>query len=288
MAGGPIGGVFGDRSEIVWSSGRIWAGLTLERIVHETIDTPEFVMESHCVLLHVAAIAYVEHKIDGSRRRFLHEPGNISLLSAGVPRQIRSRTPHTVLALAIAPALIDCAVEPDVAPAFRLIENYDLRDGRIEHIVRALELEALEGYPSGPLYGEALGLALAIHLAQQYATSPFPTRDCKGGMAPRSLRRVVDYVDAHLKDELKLRDLAAVAGLSKHRFAHNFKTTTGLSPHRYVLAQKIARAKRMLREDGSSVTEIAFALGFTQISRFSAVFHRWTGVTPSTYRRAAE
>src|SRR5262249_19412741 len=131
MGHGAIGG--GGNSRVVWSSGRAWPGMTLERIVHETIDTPEFVTESDCVQLHVAATASVEHKIHGTFRRFLHEPGNICLFSAGVPRQIRSRNPHEVLALAISPALIGRVVGPDVAPAFRLIESYELRDGRIEH-----------------------------------------------------------------------------------------------------------------------------------------------------------
>jgi AraC family transcriptional regulator len=76
--------------------------------------------------------------------------------------------------------------------------------------------------------------------------------------------------------------------LSEHRFAHNFKTTTGLPPHRYVTAQKIARAKRLLRESGMSVTEIGYALGFSQPSRFSSVFNRWTGVAPSVFRRSSE
>lgn len=261
---------------VVWSSGRAWAGLVLEKLGHEELDTPEFVIADHCVVLHVSQPATVEHKIHGTYRRFLHGPGNICLFSAGSARQLRSLEPHFVLVMTIAPRLVGHGLE--------LQEHRDLRDGRIQHIVRGLELEAEEGYPSGALYGESLGLGLAIHLTQMYSTRPGPVRAFKGGMAPKTLRRVIDYIDANLKEDLRLSALSAVACLSEHRFAHNFKRATGLPPHRYVMSQKIARAERLLRESRLSVTQIGYALGFSHPSRFSFAFNRWMGITPTAFR----
>jgi AraC family transcriptional regulator len=276
-------------TRFVWSSGSSWSGLILEKSVHESLDTPEFVIEDHCVVLHVSPVAAVEHKIQGVYCRFLRSPGNICLFSAGARRQLRTSDRHSVITLALSREFVDRALgRSDGARTLELREHLELRDGRIQHIVRALELDAEEGCPSGALYGESLGLALAVHLARTYSIRRLTLRDYKGGMAPKVLRRVVDYIESHLDDDLRLSALAAVAGLSPHRFAHNFKMTTGLSPHRYVTEQKIARAKSLLRESAMSVTEIGHALGYAQPSRFSTVFNRWAGTTPSAYRHASE
>lgn len=270
---------FGGGTTVVWTSARAWSGIVLEKLAHERIDTPEFVISDHAVVLHVSSPAAVEHKLHGAYRRFLHGPGNICLFSAGASRQLRSSEPHKVLTMTISPNL--------VGPGVQLSEHRDLRDGRIQHIVRGLELEAEAGYPSGALYGESLGLGLATHLTQTYSKHPSAAHEFKGGMVPKTLMRVVDYIESNLHEDLRLCALAEVAGLSEHRFAHNFKRSTGLSPHRYVMAQKIARAKRLIRESRLSVTEVGYALGFSHPSRFSFVFHRWTGSTPTAFRNQA-
>ena len=279
----------GPGTHIAWSSAHAWSGLVLEKFVHDEFETPEFVIDQHCLVLHVSPAVNVEHKIHGVYRRFLHGPGNICLFSAGTPRQIRSTEPHAVLALAISPGLIGRSVgEPGLAQRLTLVEHRELRDGRIQHILRGLELEAEDGYPSGALFGESLGLGLARHLSKTYAIDRPCRSETKGGMAPRALRRVVDYIESNLHEDIRLSALASVAGLSEYRFAHNFKGTTGSPPYRYVMTLKIARAKQLLRETKLSVTEIGQALGFTRASRFSSAFGRFTGTTPSAYRNAAD
>lgn len=267
---------YGGGTTVVWSSARAWSGVVLEKLSHQQIDTPEFVIPDHCVVLHVSQPVTVEHKIHGAYLPFLHGPGNICLFSAGTSRQLRSSEPHKVLTMTISAKL--------AGPGVQLREHRDLRDGRIQHIVRGLEIEAEDGYPSGALYGESLGLGLATYLTQMYSARRYNGHEFRGGMAPKTLRRVVDYIEDHLKEDLRLSALAEVAGLSQHRFAHNFKRSTGLSPHRYVVSQRIARAKRLFRESRLSVTEIGHELGFSHPSRFSSVFHRWTGTTPTDFR----
>jgi len=109
----------------------------------------------------------------------------------------------------------------------------------------------------------------------------------KGGLAPHCLRRVFAYIDEHLDEELRLRTLARVAGLSEGRFAHNFKAATGSSPHRFVIRVRIERAKRMLDETDMTVVTVAHALGFGSASRFALLFRRATGVTPTAYRASS-
>jgi AraC family transcriptional regulator len=110
------------------------------------------------------------------------------------------------------------------------------------------------------------------------------TPAAKGGIAPRMLQRVLGYIQDNLDRPIRLKALAAIVGLSEHRFAHNFKQATGLAPYRYVTAQRVEQAKRMLRDTDMTITEVALTAGFPNASRFSGTFGRLTGSTPSEFR----
>lgn len=165
-----------------------------------------------------------------------------------------------------------------------LADYHQFHDAQVQHIGMALKAEAETGYLSGRLYGESLSIALSVHLLTRYSAVKPIIRGHKGGMTPHSLRRVTDYIHENLAEELRLSELAQVASLSQHRFAHNFKHTTGFAPHQYVIRERIERAKRALRETNMTVTEIAHTVGCGSPSRFTLLFRRATGATPSAYR----
>jgi transcriptional regulator GlxA family with amidase domain len=100
------------------------------------------------------------------------------------------------------------------------------------------------------------------------------------------LKRVQQYLNAHLEEALSLANLAAVAGLSRMHFAKQFRTSTGYRPHEYLLYQRIESAKSMLLS-GTDVplAEVALSMGFQGQSHFSTVFKRLTGQSPARWRR---
>jgi AraC-like DNA-binding protein len=100
------------------------------------------------------------------------------------------------------------------------------------------------------------------------------------------LKRVREFVNAHLDDALSLGDLAAVAGLSRMHFAAQFRAATGYSPHEYLLYQRIESAKSMLSGTDMSLAEVALSVGFQTQPHFSTVFKRHTGESPARWRRA--
>ena len=75
--------------------------------------------------------------------------------------------------------------------------------------------------------------------------------------------------------------------MSPYHFAHAFRQTTGLAPHRYVIQRRIERARFLLRETDLSITEIAHQVGYANQSNFSVVFHQLTGQTPRGFRNNA-
>jgi AraC family transcriptional regulator len=146
--------------------------------------------------------------------------------------------------------------------------------------------ELSEGGAGGRLYLEGLATVLSVHLLRCYGAperSPIPYR---GGLAPRQMRRVLDYINAHLADELGLVELAAIAGLSPNHFGEAFKVSLGKSPHRFVIEKRVQHVRELLRDEDSSIAEIAHATGFSSQSRLTENFRRVTGLTPGQFRRS--
>jgi transcriptional regulator of acetoin/glycerol metabolism len=105
-----------------------------------------------------------------------------------------------------------------------------------------------------------------------------------GGLSPSAMRRVREYVDAHLGDSMDLATLAAVAGLSIHHFAREFKQSTGFTPHHYLTQKRVERAQEMLAHTALSLSEIAYAVGFSDQSHLARHFRQILGVTPGQFR----
>ena len=95
---------------------------------------------------------------------------------------------------------------------------------------------------------------------------------------------MLEFIDANLRDDIAFSDLAGVLAMSPGHFAHAFKQTTGLPPHRFVLERRIERAKAMLRDTDLPITEIAERVGCATPSHLSVLFHRETGETPRDFR----
>jgi AraC family transcriptional regulator len=146
-----------------------------------------------------------------------------------------------------------------------------------------LKMQIENPAPSG--YAEALGLVLAHELVRLHrGTSVVPI--FRGGLAGWQKKKVSDYVEDHLDEEISLQQLADVAELSRYHFARAFKQSFGMPPHRYHMSRRMERAKALLEVPARSVTEVGLMLGFAETSSFTTSFHRSVGVTPSDYRRS--
>ena len=106
----------------------------------------------------------------------------------------------------------------------------------------------------------------------------------RGGLPPRVLRRVREYVETHLDGNISLQDLADTAGLSVSHFARAFKQSEGVTPYGYLLQRRVQRSLDLLARTELPLAEIATASGFADQSHFCRRFRGLVGTTPSTYR----
>jgi AraC-like DNA-binding protein len=100
------------------------------------------------------------------------------------------------------------------------------------------------------------------------------------------LARVREHIDRHYAKQLTIEKLAGMAGLSPFHFIRTFRTAYGQTPHQYLRARRLDRAKELLVTTVFPVTEICDQVGFQSLGSFTTLFRRQTGETPAEYRAA--
>jgi AraC family transcriptional regulator len=209
-------------------------------------------------------------------------PGTLSFCPAGLTiRAVQSAARHSQV---VWDADLYSNLLPELGAAVSRFEyQYALQDPLLGQIVTTLTEEIEGGFASRILI-ESLGTVLCIRIARPFVGRlPLPTGK---GLSPQRLRRVRDYVEAHLDDDLSLTVLADIACLSPYHFSRSFKQATGVGPQRYVIQRRLERAKRLLRQSHQPLAWIAQEAGFADQSHLTQSFRREMGVTPGRFRAA--
>ena len=177
-------------------------------------------------------------------------------------------------------ALDETAHETDI----QLTEHWDLIDRHVSALLLEMTADLDDGSPAGTIYGESLANALAVYLLKRYAVRRVTPLVFRGGLPGYRLKRVLDYIADNLDEDIRLSQLAEIAGMSPHYFSALFKRSTGRAPHQYVLLQRIERAKQQLRDPKHSIIDAGLDAGFQNPSHFARVFRKVVGTTPSSFR----
>jgi len=260
------------------------------QIAVEEYAVPACVIERHehpQAFLHTVLTGAVEYQVStrGRTRRFRAVPGTTFILPRGTVDETRWEGPTRRMAVAIDPELLARAANKSTSrDDVELVERWELLDPHLTAILQAMRADLSDGSPAGRLYGESLANALAVYLVKRYGARPIDARPPRGGMPPRRLRKVLDYIGENLTEDLGVTELARVAGMSPHYFSELFRNSVGRSPHQYVLSQRIERAKESLRDRKRSILEAGLSAGFENPSHFARTFRRVVGTSPRRFR----
>jgi AraC-like DNA-binding protein len=163
----------------------------------------------------------------------------------------------------------------------------DFRSGEhtsqiISHLLGAIRADVIQGSPGGPTFAQSVVISLLHYLNQP--TGGLLPRLTKRGLSRRQLKKLQDLIDAKLATELSLEQLAREAGVSPGYLSRAFKTSMGITPHRYILRVRVDRARELIETTQRSLDEIAGQVGFADGSHMTSVFWRVTGRAPSHFR----
>jgi len=225
------------------------------------------------------------HIDGGPAQSFRFSPGEFSFTPAGVlTRAIQPavRMMQTVQS----PVTYDSIISEIVRGRnIQLGQRHPINDPLVSQMVSTIIHETQSGFLDRVLV-DALNTALAVRIVRHFVDASKIAPAPSNGLSGERLRRVRDYIEAHLDDRLTLADLAGVACLSPYHFSRSFKHAVGVGPQRYVMQRRIERAKTLMRRTRQPLASIALEVGFADQSHLTGVFPRETGMTPGRFRAA--
>ncbi|MDJ0594402.1 MAG: AraC family transcriptional regulator [Pleurocapsa sp. MO_226.B13] len=220
----------------------------------------------------------------------LYSKGDLSITPAELPSSYRAYGEDSYLQIAISPQFLQQIAtetinsDPD---RLKLATEFRVRNPQIEQLAMMLRAELYRGSEGiGQLYIESLANALTVNLLRDHAGTKPDIVTYEGGLSDRALVRVTEYINEHLSQGIKLEDLASHIGITQFHFSRLFKKSTGMSPHQYVMQQRIERAKQLLKTADISIADIALDCGFSSQSHLGKYFRQLTGITPKAYRQS--
>jgi len=147
-----------------------------------------------------------------------------------------------------------------------------------ERATMELQVSVAETFP------ESSPLRLMIGNPTDQTAANRSTGFVRGGLPPRVLRRVREYIDAHIEQRISIEVLANLANLSVCYFVRAFKQSAGITPHDYLIRRRVERTMELLSGTEMPLSEIALAAGFADQSHFARRFRQHVGMSPRDYR----
>lgn len=269
-------------------SGTVLDGIIIERDVEQPdsgIYRPGKYPPWHIVVLHSGGPATLTWRFDGRSHQAFFSGGEAIINPAGLFVAPRWSSAVELLLMAIQPRVMNCiAREMGAKKPVELMPRFHFRDALLEQLVQALVTEFEQPELPDRVYADSLAHTLIVHLIKKYSKTRARLQLSRHGLPHRSLSRVVEFIDAHLSDDLSLREIADVTGMSPSHFLSLFKRATGLAPHQYLIGRRIERARTLLIETRLSIADIAVQTGFADQSHLTRMMRRYTGLTPRRLR----
>lgn len=269
-----------------------WRSLYAAIMEEAPFEATEPAIRHPFLIYHLTRPTEVTRKIEGAKQeRTLIGPRRICL----TPGETTARWQHSghpeILQVYLRQSLYEAAVSEmygcDPSGA-ELVPRFAILDPLLEQLAIAITNALRDGTSEDGLYIDTLAQMLAVHLARMHCSRSRAARTPRiEAISGPKIRRLIDFIEDNLDGDLSLEAMAAEVIVSPRYLPRAFKTAIGQSPHRYVLARRIERAKELLRNTDMPIVDVALASGFSSQSHLSNWFLREVGISPAAYRRQA-
>ncbi len=273
-----------------------WSSIQLAHYRQPSVDLPEVSNPRHMVIIPLGHQTLdLEYLLEGRFQKVSYREkdftsGYIDLLPANLPHKLRANSTVRVI------EWVHCYLEPTFlatvayesvnADRVELLLTLKKADLLLHRIGLALKSSLEEDGVGSHFYADSLATAMAAHLLRHYSTNEHRFQEHEDGLSPEKLRQAVEYIQTHLGEDLSLGAIAAELGMSQYYFCHLFKQSTGMSPHQYLIQQRVERAKHLLKQPERTIKWVALECGFANQSHFAKCFRQYTGMNPKQFQNS--
>ena len=269
-----------------------WRSLHAAILEEAPFNATERPIRHPSLIYHLSRPTEVSRKIEGAARESaLIGPRRICLTPGDATTQWQHAGHPEILQVYLRQSVYEAAVTEiygcDSSGA-ELVPRFAMLDPLLEQLAIAITNALRDGSAEDGLYIDTVAQMMAVHLARSHSSRSRPVRILPAKpLSGWKMRRVIEYIEDNLEGDLSLQAMAAEVDISPLYLARAFKSAVGQSPHQYVLARRIERAKELLRNTDLPVVDVALSSGFSSQSHLSHWFIRQVGVSPAVYRRQA-
>lgn len=269
-------------------------GVSTQGIAFQLRKDPRSVLEvpgrdNTVISVHIGPSAKIACRRGGRWFRGTAVHGDIDIIPANTPArwEMLEKDETAELLISLPPSLLDSAMVEmkGRASPIELRNRHQIRDPELEMLCWAIQREMQAAYPSGRLYLDGLGLAVASRLVTRHSSAEKLLEAPKGALDGCRLKRVLAFVEDQLAEDLSLDEIASVAGLSPSHTRALFRRATGLPLHQFILKRRVELGRSLLLHSSFSIAEIAQRAGFAHQSHMARHMRRILGVAPRDLRR---
>ncbi len=247
-------------------------------------DKPAHTIEHHLICISYTK-AETERKLDGVFQKEQQNLGAVGIAPAKAEHRIIWQENMKFALFSIQPETLAQIAPENINPdKIELLPTFaHSQDNLLSSMGIAIKQQLEMDADGCGFYLEHLFNALSAHLVQNYCSITPVFKQYGDGLSPYKLKLALDYINDNLDRPIKLNDIAKFLDISQYYFCHMFKESTGVSPYRYIIQQRVARAQNLIKNSQLSLSDIAYECGFSSQSQMTQHFRKLVGVTPRVY-----
>jgi len=263
-----------------------WKDVVLERHIVRPGEIPEHEHPSLCLHLQIAGNQDFEWWQSGKNAIEHTQPGSLIVIPPGTRDRLRWQGSSERLIVSVEnDALNQLALQLGAQRPLEIRGAWSILAPSMGLLISDMGREASEGWPLGALYANLLALGLQTNLIKNHSSQQIALPRLKGGLSVPRLKRAMEYMSANLAEDIGLEQIADEMGMSPSHFAHEFRNSTGTTPYRYLLQQRLERAKDLLKTTRLPIQNVSVLTGFNYPANFIRTFRQRVGQSPDAWRK---
>jgi AraC family transcriptional regulator len=270
-----------------------WRSLYAAIFEEAPFDATESALRHPSLIYHLRRPTLVMRKVEGAlRESALIGPRSLSLTPGEATVQWQHSGHPEILQVYLRQSIYAAAVGEMYgcdANAAEIVPRFAILDPLLEQLAIEIKRSLRNGTVEDGLYVDTIAQMMAVHLARHYSSRSRSALKPKAkAISAWKIRRLIEFIEENLGGDLTLDAMAGEVEISPLYLPRAFKSAVGQSPHQYVLARRIERARDLLRNTDSPIVEVALSTGFSSQSHLCNWFLRAVGVSPAAYRHQSE